>query len=483
MGCLILSTYKRNLLRAGLAFAFASCLLGQHCCGQTPADWAEKKLWGQLLLAIEKSADEINQPQRDGMTALHWAVFHQHPEAIERLLSAGADANVQNSYGVHPLLIACQGGDPAIVESLLKAPVDVNARGPSGETPLMLAARQGCAEVIRLLLSAEAQIASTDKAGQTAVMWAAAAGNLEAVSLLVDNGADFRYSLPSGFNAFFFAVRQGHSRVVEALIDAGVDVNQTMDVKRTVGRHPLAANTSALVLAVDNGHFELALQLVEHGADPNDQRTGFAPLHIISWVRKPDRGEDVEPPVRGSGRVTSLDFVRRLVAAGADVNLPIKQGRARGKAKLNSSGATPILFASKTADTQLMQLLVELGADIHATNSDGVTPFLAAAGVGVTAVDEEAGTEDEVLEALAYLIDQGAEVDTTSRKGDTAMHGAAFRAFPRVIEFLERQGLEGHQWNHQNEFGWSPFDIADGKRPGSVKPNPAVRRALQAALR
>ncbi len=51
-----------------------------------------------------------------------------------------------------------------------------------------------------------------------------------------------------------------------------------------------------------------------------------------------------------------------------------------------------------------MKLLVELGANIHATNADGVTPLLAAAGVGVVAVDEEAGTEAEVLESLEFLI-------------------------------------------------------------------------------
>jgi uncharacterized protein len=487
MRCLILSTCKKSCpatvwLQVFVFGLFGCGLFNHSLVAQQLPDLAEKKLWGELQLAVEKSSDEINQSQRDGMTALHWAVFHKHTESIDLLLRAGADANAQNRYGVRPLLIACRNGDQASVESLLQAQVEVNATGPGGETPLMVAARHGSAAVIRQLLQAEAKVASADRAGQTAVMWAAAAGNVEALELLIENGADFQQALPSGFNAFFFAVRQGHMKVVEALIDAGFDVNQPMDIKKSAGRHPLAANTSALVLAVENGHFELALKLVDHGADPNDQRSGFAPLHIISWVRKPDRGEDTEPPVRGSGQVTSLEFVRRLVAAGADVNLPIENGRARVKAKLNSDGATPILYAAKTADTQLMKLLVELGADIHATNADGVTPLLAAAGVGVTAVDEEAGTEEEVLEALAYLIDRGAEVDTVSKKGDTAMHGAAFRAFPRVIGYLRQQGLESEVWNHKDDFGWSPFDIADGKRPGSVKPNPAVRRALQEAL-
>lgn len=450
------------------------------------SDLAEQKLWVDLQIAVaklvEKSINDVRQIQPDGMTALHWAVFHSHKDSIELLLSRGADSNAKTKYGVTPLLIACRSGDIATVERLLRAKVDVNMAGPSGETPLMIAARQGSVNIIEQLLKADASVSSADRSGQTAVMWAAAAGNVDAMKRLIESGADYQQALPSGFSAFFFAVRQGHLNAVDAMIDSGADVDQVMNVKKSAGRHPLAPNTSALILAVENGHFELALRLVERGANPNDQRSGFAPLHIISWVRKPDRGEDNEPPVRGSGSVTSLEFVKRLVAAGADVNLSISNGRSRGKAKLNSDLATPILYAAKTADLQLMKLLVDLGANIHATNADGVTPLLAAAGVGVVAVDEEAGTEAEVLESLDFLIQQGATVDTVTKKGDTAMHGAAFRAFPAVIDYLHRHGLKSEVWNHKDSSGWNPFDIADGKRPGSVKPNPIVRKALQAAL-
>jgi uncharacterized protein len=472
-------------LSSPLLALLTMCLLADPTWAQRLPDLAEKQQWNELREAVQKSGrtrDEIDEAQPDGMTALHWAVFHRHALSIELLLDNAADSNAKNRYGVRPLMIACRAGDEDAVESLIQADADVNAAGSSGETPLMLAARHGNSSVIELLLDADAKTDAADRAGQTAVMWAAAAGNVEALQSLIDHGADYQQSLPSGFNAFFFAVRQGHIKVVETLIDAGVDVNEPMQVKKSAGRHALAANTSALVLAVENGHFELALNLVDRGADPNDQRTGFAPLHIISWVRKPDRGEDTEPPVRGSGKVTSAEFVRQLVAAGADVNLPIENGKAKGKAKLNSDKATPMHYAAKTADTRLLKLLVELGGDIHATNADGVTPLLAVCGVGVTAVDEEAGTEVEVLEALSYLIDQGAEIDTVSKKGDTAMHGAAMRAFPRVIAYLHQHGLESTAWNHKDSNNWSPFDIADGKRPGSVKPNPAVRRALQDAL-
>ena len=80
-----------------------------------------------------------------------------------------------------------------------------------------------------------------------------------------------------------------------------------------------------VLMAVENGHFELALHLVEVGANPNDQRAGYAALHNIVWVRKPNHGEDEDgaPPPAGSGNVNSLEFVRRMVAKGADINARI----------------------------------------------------------------------------------------------------------------------------------------------------------------
>src|SRR5206468_2628535 len=120
--------------------------------------------------------------------------------------------------------------------------------------------------------------------------------------------------------------------------------------KRPTGKDPVAG-TSPLVLAIENGHFELAVALLDAGADPNDQRSGFTPLHTITWVRKPNLGDgdDGNPPPIGSGNMTSLQFVKSLVAHGADVNARLTKG-ASGKGVLGKVGATPFLMAALTAD-------------------------------------------------------------------------------------------------------------------------------------
>jgi ankyrin repeat protein len=200
-------------------------------------------------------------------------------------------------------------------------------------------------------------------------------------------------------------------------------------------------------------------------------------------VRKTKVGDSVDgdPPPRGSGQMTDLQFVRELVRLGADANLQLKQGSG-GRAKLNHRGATPFLLASSTADLPLMQLLVELGANPNITNVDHCTPLLAAAGIGVTAVGEEPGTEGEVAAAIHYLLDLGADINAVDDNGETAMHGAAYRSYPETVELLAALGADSKIWNQKNKYGWTPIMIAQGKRPGAFKPSPETIAALQAAL-
>jgi ankyrin repeat protein len=241
---------------------------------------------------------------------------------------------------------------------------------------------------------------------------------------------------------------------------------------------------NALMFAVENGHFELALELVDSGADPNDLRSGFGALHALTWVRRPNRGDDEagQPSPRGSGVVNSLDFVRELVRRGADVNARLEKGDG-GPGKLRLKGATPFLLAAKTADLPLMKLLVELGADPLMANASGSTPLMAAAGLGCLAPDEEAGTEDECVAAVEYLLSLGAALDTVDENDETAMHGAAYKSLPKVVSLLAARGLGVEVWNRQNAYEWTPLLIAEGFRPGNFKPSVETIAAIHEAMR
>ena len=467
-------------------------------------------LWSSLLLAIAFTftahaasplADAVEQrdatairtfladsaidaPQPDGTTALHWAARHDDLAAAKSLLAAKANPNAQNRYGVTPLSLACTNGSAPLVTLLLDAGADANFALRGGETPLMTAARTGRLAAVQALLARGARV--DDKlpsGGQTALMWAAHEGHADVVAALIAAQADFRKPVDTGFTPLLFAARRGHAAVIRSLLKAGVDVNEpTAPAKRVTNKQP-RSGTTALIIAIENGHFELAAQLLDLGANPNDLRSGFAPLHVLTWVRKPDSGEDDGQPVPdGSGLYTSEDLIRQLVAKGADINLRLTGGPSGG-GRINRKGATPFLLAADTADTPYLKLLLSLGADPTLTNVDGITPLMAAAGLGTRAVEEEAGTEDEAVEAVTYLLSLGADLNTVSAIGDTAMHGAAFANFPKVIKLLDAKGAKLEVWNTKNKKNWTPLLIAEGHRYGNFKPGFSTIAAFHEVLR
>jgi uncharacterized protein len=428
---------------------------------------------------------DVNAPQPDGMTALHWAAHYDDFATAKHLVFFGADVKAANRYGVTPLYSACLNGNAELIDFLLEAGADPNTSLRGGETALMTAARTGNASAVKVLLAKGAKVDAKVDRGQTAVMWAAAEGHADVVETLIAAGTDFRTPLASGYTPLFFAVREGRPAAVRVLLKAGADVNGTMEPRQPTGKGP-RPGTSPLLLAVENGHFELAVALLEAGADPNDQRSGFTALHALTWVRKPNRGDgdDGDPAPVGSGSLSSLDFVRKLVAGGADVNARLKNGKS-GKAQLSRVGATPFLLAAVTDDTPYLQLLVELGADPSLANADGATPLMAAAGLGTMAPTEEAGTEEEALEAVQYILSRGADVNAVDKNGETATHGAAYKNLPKVVDLLAAKGAKVDVWNRPNKWGWTPLRIAEGYRVGNFKPSPptlaALHRAMQAA--
>lgn len=450
------------------------------------ADAAEHRDWVAVRTFLDRNAADVNTAQVDGTTALHWAVYHDDAEAVRLLVRARANVNAANRYGVPPLALASTNGNAVIVALLLEAGADVNATMKGAETVLMLAARSGNAEAVKALLAHGARIEARERRGQTALMWAAAEGHTAVVRALIDAGADLKATVESGFTPFFFAVRQGHLDVARAFLTAGIDVNAMLPSSGAPNR-----SVSPLVLAVQNGHFDLALALVDAGANPNDVRAGFAPLHLIPWVRRPDNSDisDPAPPI-GSGRLSSLQFVRDIVKRGADVNLRAPEGAPRQpntSSKVETGGATPFLFAADRSDLPLMRVLLELGADPLLANFVHTTPLMAAAGVGTGEPAEEAGEENEALEAVNMLLDLGADINAVNDDGETVMHGAAHNIYPLVLNLLAQRGADPKVWSRPNKYGRTPLFIAEGfVNPGGL-PRPdaptleAVTRLMLAA--
>jgi ankyrin repeat protein len=448
------------------------------------ADAAERMDRAAIRALVMGHAD-VNAPQADGMTALHWAAYQGDLDTARLLLRAGARATPANRYGVTPLSLACENGDGAMVDLLLNAGADPNGSRPGGETRLMAAARAGSLAAVRALLARGADVhAKDDRRGQDALMWAAAEGHADVVAALIDAGGDVHARLASGFTPLLFAVREGRTDVVRLLLRAGADVNEAVPAdprrKGYGGRMPPVGATP-LLLAATNAHFELAAYLLEEGADPNAAAPGYTVLHAITAVRKPGVGDN-DPAPEGSGRLSSLDLVKRLAGRGADLNVRMTKRANLSNTRLNEVGATPFMLAALTADAELMRTLAALGADPKITNVDGSTPLMAAAGLATRSPGEDAGTEPEVIEAAQAALDLGADIDAVDRNGETAMHAAAYKNLPLVVRFLAARGANIAVWNREDRFGWTPLAIAVGYRFGNFKPSPDTEAAIREVM-
>jgi ankyrin repeat protein len=452
----------------------------------------------QAIVSLLKDRVDVNAPQSDGATALHWAAYLEDADTTALLIRGGAKVNTPNNYGVTPLALASANGHRAIIELLVKAGADPNGAVRSGETPLMLAARTGRLDAVKVLLNAGADVNAKETwNGQTALMWAAAAGLGSVVQALVDQGADIRARSNSGGTALLFAARHGDLDSVRALLAAGADVNE----KRPDGAAPL-------LVAVINGHEDLVDLLLDKGADPNVEG-GSTQLSVQGVRAKPmplkfrlltNNERDSEgvardniwgKPLHAAVHVANwhlsdqfiavkfdrLRVIKSLLAHGADVNGRITDEEPRwsgARYRRHLEGATALLVAAKAADVEVMRLLLAHGADTKINTFANITPLMAAAGIS-WASNQDLASESRVLEAVKLLVEeQGADVNAVSDLGETAMHAAAYRGANSVVQYLFDKGAK---LDVVAKDGRTPLIVADGVEYGNsfaAQPQTAV---------
>jgi ankyrin repeat protein len=403
--------------------------------------------------ALVAEGGDVRATHPDGATALHWAAHFDELEIAELLIGAGADPGAVNDYGSTSLLLACTNANAAMVEALLAAGAKPNPSDPSHEIPLMLCARTGNAQAVRALLANGAEVnAANSERGQTALMWAAAQKHPEVVRELIEAGADIHARSNGGFTPLLFAVRAGDSESSEILLAAGADI----EVIGPRGMTPL-------VLASASGHEALGIFLLEKGADPNARdEDGATALHYsalmgitaLNGVRYANYVDHIFRP--------SLDeLASALLAHGADPNVQFENMPSLGGDREPIGiGASPLLLAAATPDPDLMQILVEAGADPLLPTTANLTPLMVAAGVG----RGQDLTEEELrlaLEAVRLQVEWGADVNAANDDGLTAMHGAAANGGDEIVRYLVEHGAN---MDAKDKYQQTPLSIASGIR-------------------
>jgi ankyrin repeat protein len=485
--------------RCAAAFLVAGFASTAGAASSPMADAAMKQNRDAVRSLLRQKTD-VNAPQVDGTTALHWAVRLDDLDTADLLIRAGAKVSIANREGVTPLQLAALNGNAAMIEKLVKAGADPNAPlTPSGDTALMLASRTGTADAIKVLLETGANVNAKETwGGTTALMAAAAERHPAAVKMLIDRGADvsarsnfvtaangrgFEGRTPSApqpgqaveefasgwLTPLMFAAREGDVESARLLLGAGADVNAIA-----------GDGKDALGLAIFNGNYDLASFLIDSKSNVNKADTqGFTPLF---WAVD-RRNMETAPNFPWMVTADPLPLVRKLLDAGANPNALVNNTpRARMRAgSPRIVFATPLMRAAFSGDLDLTKLLLSKGADPAIVSKDYETMVEAAAGLGFIQGYSKGRPAAERLEVVKLLVGLGADVNAADDYGITPLMAAANMGEVSIIQYLVDRGadLGAYDLGKKNDgaFGASveplmPVDYAIGV--GTFVPNNAT---------
>jgi uncharacterized protein len=427
-------------------------------------------------ISLLKQHADVNAPEADGTTALHWAVRQDDREMVDRLIKAGANVKAANRYGVTALYLACVNGSAPMIAKLLDAGADANSATTEGETALMTVARTGNVEAARVLLAHGADVNSKEQwRQQTPLMWAAAESHPEMVQDLIAHGADVnarqvtwnwerqitkepreKWMPLGGLTPLLFAARQGCLDCARILMKSGAEINAADP-----------NNISPVLMATINGHYDVAAFLLDQGADANiADETGRTALYAaVDMHTMPESNRP--SPRETDNKLTSMDLIQALMAHGANVNVQLKKQQPyrtkldRGDDTMLGTGTTPMLRAAKAGDAEVIQALLAKNADPKIPTKSGITPLMAAAGLGTKEEDTTARkkTEAEAIASIKLCLDAGVDVNAADNQGDTALHGAAQKGWDQVVQFLVDHGAK---LDVKDKRGRTPLDAAMG---------------------
>jgi ankyrin repeat protein len=449
--------------------------------------------------AIARKAD-VDAPQADGTTALHWAAERDDLAMADLLIKAGARVDGRTREGVTPLQLASINGSASMIDRLLKAGADANSPlTTAGDTALMMAARTGKTDALRVLVEGGANVNAKESwGGTTALMWAVSEGHPDAAKLLIDAGADvnarsnyvaaangrgFEGRTPlanrtdgtpeefaSGWlTPLMFAAREGNVDVARVLVPARADIDAVAGDGKT-----------ALALAIFNGNYELASYLVDRKADVNKaDAQRFTPLF---WAVD-RRNMETAPNFPWMVTADPLPLIRQLLDAGANPNA-IVNNTPRARMREGSPRivfATALMRAAFAADLELVRLLLDRGADPKIISRDGETMVSAASGLAFIHGYHRGKSPEERLQVVKLFVELGNDVNQADDYGITPLMAAGNYGNVAIIQYLIDAGadLSAHDLGKKNDgqFGSSveplmPIDYAIGV--GTFVPNNAV---------
>ena len=419
----------------------------------------------EIEAAIKDRADVNAKAKWNGVTctSLIAAVSNNQLNIVQFLIDNGADVNEKVDFGYTALMIAALRRDPEIVSLLIKAGADVNAKtkmndetrsadvpeGLSDKTAIMIASERGFFDIVEILsqsgageyeLSVENFIelcangtlqqveaaikkmadinakANWNGASCTSLIAAVSNNQLNVIQLLIDNGADVNEKVVFGYTALMIAALRHDPEIVSLLIKAGADVNARTkmdDEARSANMPEELSDKTAIMLASEKGYFDIVEILSQSGADEYE-------LSSENFIE-----------LCASG---TLQQVEAAIKKIADVNV---------KAKWNGATCTSLIAAVSKNNPNVVQLLIDNGANINDKGVYGFTALIIA-------------TLQRKPEMVSLLISAGADVNAKTMMNDeakaaempeefsdkTALMIASEKGFFDIVDILTQSGAE-----------------------------------------
>jgi ankyrin repeat protein len=483
--------------------------------GQTPLNNASQCGYLDIVRLLVQSGAALDTSDRDGWTPLFTASRNGHPDIVQSLIQNGAAVDLPNNEARTPLMTASDHGHLDIVRLLIQSGAAVDSRDHDGWTPLMYASRFGHLDVLQFLVQNGAAIDSHDHQGETSLMVASRYGYIHIVQELIDHGAAINALRTDLSTPLHLASAEGHLAVVELLIEHHADVDERDEDQKTpldrataYGRLDIARfllksgsnsnsqdshGSTPLHTATYNGHLDMVKLLLESGADVNIRNsTHYTPLDVATasgnrevtrylanhmGVKDPWDGMAVTPIDMDADNLVLHTTLASVVIA-EQANIPggldktsLYDASARGDVEVvqllldqgadvnqrNARHITALHAASTLGKLEVAKLLVESGADVNCREKEGWTPLLHASRLGLRDLAE-------------LLLDNGADVSAKTQDLHTPLHFASWYHHPEVVSLLLGRGADVHV-----------RDI-DGRTPSGLASRVGARDIVQLLL-
>ncbi|KXJ20435.1 26S proteasome non-ATPase regulatory subunit 10 [Exaiptasia diaphana] len=188
--------------------------------------FAHEGKYKEVYERIEAQPNLVRKKDQNERIALHWASSGGHTELVSYLLKHGSPVDDMDDCGWTPLMIAASAGRTEIASNLIAHNADVNACNFNGQTPLHYAASRDRYEIAEILIEHGADMNAQDKTSKaTPLHRAASRGHVKIVKLLLDAKCNIQTQDAEGNTALHMACEEERSEIAVVLVEHGADLS------------------------------------------------------------------------------------------------------------------------------------------------------------------------------------------------------------------------------------------------------------------